>query len=348
MPDPKIEFRNVSKRFGETVAVDNVSLSIADGEFLALLGPSGSGKSTTLRMLAGFDDPTTGDILLDGESLAGIPPHHRDTAMVFQNYALFPHMTVAENVGFGLKRQGYSSDVVQERVQEALDLVDLAGFEDRSPGTLSGGQQQRVATARALAIEPEVLLLDEPLGALDKKLRDRIKVDFARLQDRLEITTLYVTHNQEEALTMADRIAVMEGGHIEQVGRPTEIYEQPATPFVTDFIGNSNMIEGTLERRNGNTTLRAHGRTLAVADDVDDGMVYVRPEKLSIMTDGTADNELEGVIEQILYVGSLRQYFVRVDDAEYMIETTENPDVEEGDRVTIGWSQTDTRVVGKR
>lgn len=355
MSEAKIDIENVSKRYGETLAVDDISLSVAEGEFLALLGPSGSGKSTTLRMLAGFEQPTSGTISLDGRSLAGVPPHKRDTSMVFQDYALFPHMTVKQNVAFGLKRQGVSGDEIDRRVDESLELVDMAAFKDRSPGTLSGGQQQRVATARSLATEPEVLLLDEPLGALDKKLRDQIKVDFARLQDRLDITTVYVTHNQEEALTMADRIAVMNQGHLEQVGTPTEVYERPETRFVSDFIGDANFIEGTLRQENGQTILEAHGTELLVADSgrKRDGVVFVRPEKMSLVGDdaslvaGDVENTVEGVVEQVLFIGSKKRYYVSVDETEYLIDGDTSWEATEGDRVTVGWAQADTRLVSE-
>lgn len=355
MSEAKIDIENVSKRYGETLAVDDISLSVAEGEFLALLGPSGSGKSTTLRMLAGFEQPTSGTISLDGRSLTGVPPHKRDTSMVFQDYALFPHMSVRKNVAFGLKRQGVASDEIDRRVNESLELVDMAAFKDRSPGTLSGGQQQRVATARSLATEPEVLLLDEPLGALDKKLRDQIKVDFARLQDRLDITTVYVTHNQEEALTMADRIAVMNQGHLEQVGTPTEVYERPETRFVSDFIGDANFIEGTLRQENGQTLLKAHGTELLVADSGGqrDGVVFVRPEKMSLVGDdlslsvGDAENTLDGVVEQVLFIGSKKRYYVSVGGTEYLIDGDTSWEATEGDSVTVGWAQEDTRLVSE-
>lgn len=350
MSEAKIRLENVSKRYDDTVAVDDVSLSVADGEFLALLGPSGSGKSTTLRMLAGFEQPSSGTISLDGERLDGVPPHKRDTSMVFQDYALFPHMSVRENVSFGLKRQGVDREEIDRRVDDALDLVDMKGFKDRSPGTLSGGQQQRVATARSLATEPEVLLLDEPLGALDKKLRDQIKVDFARLQDRLDITTVYVTHNQDEALTMADRIAVMDKGHLEQVGTPTEVYESPETRFVSDFIGDANFIEGTLSRRDGQTVLSAHGTELAVADngDQDTGVVFVRPEKMTIAAEPGEENALTGTVEQVLYVGSKQRYYVAVDGTEYVVDVDTELSFAEGESVSINWAQADTRLVADR
>ncbi|MGM0591109.1 MAG: ABC transporter ATP-binding protein [Halobacteriota archaeon] len=347
--DSMIRFDGVHKQFGETTAVDDVSFTVQEGEFLALLGPSGSGKSTTLRMLAGFEEPTSGRIELEGMDLTGVPPHKRDTSMVFQNYALFPHMTVAENVAFGLKRHDVAADERERRVHETLELVDLADLKDRRPGTLSGGQQQRVATARALAIEPKVLLMDEPLGALDKKLRDRIKVDFARLQKRLGITTVYVTHNQDEALTMADRIAVMNEGRIEQIGTPSEVYERPKSRFVSDFIGDANFIEGDLEATGDRVVLQAHGRDLnvdAAGVPSNASLAFVRPERMRIVADaGAADNVLTGVVEQKLFVGSKTQYFVSVDGVEYVAEGDPAVPTDEGDSVLLGWAREDTHLV---
>ncbi|MFP9060391.1 ABC transporter ATP-binding protein [Natrialbaceae archaeon A-chndr2] len=351
MSSDLIQFQNITKTYGDTRAVDDVSFSIADGEFLALVGPSGSGKSTTLRMLAGFDTPTTGRITLDGRSLNDVPPHKRDTTMVFQDYALFPHMTVGENIAFGLKRRGDSADAIDSRIDEVLDLVDLGGLRDRNTATLSGGQQQRVATARALAPEPKVLLMDEPLGALDKKLRDRIKVDFSRLQRELGITTLYVTHNQDEALTMADRVAVMNNGEIEQLGPPEALYDRPKTRFVADFIGDTNFIDGTFTSRNGSVFLEAHGQTFGT--DVaslpgTNSTAFVRPENIAISEPGnvTGENTLEATVSQVHFVGSMIRYFVTVDDTEYIVETNSTDSrYETGDRVTMSWSAANTRVV---
>jgi spermidine/putrescine ABC transporter ATP-binding subunit len=344
-----IEFTDVTKEYGSTVAVDDISLSVEDGEFLALLGPSGSGKSTTLRMLAGFEEPTSGRIELDGIDLTGVPPHKRDTSMVFQNYALFPHMTVGENIAFGLKRQNVPSEDIDDRIEEVLSLVDMLGMEDRKPGTLSGGQQQRVATARSIAVEPSVLLMDEPLGALDKQLRDQIKIDLTRLQTRLGITTVYVTHNQDEALTMADRIAVMNEGRIEQVGTPDEIYNRPTNRFVSDFIGDANFIDGSLSRRDGRIVLEAHGRQLTVgADHSLDGesVVFVRPEKMSVVSEAAdGQNAIEGRVEQILFAGSRTQYFVTVDGTEYVVEGEADVAVSEGEAATVAWDPEHTHLV---
>ena len=242
-----IELRDVVKQFGDVKAVDHVSMEIRDGEFFSMLGPSGCGKTTTLRMIAGFEYPTQGEICLHGTSIGSTPPYQRNVNTVFQSYALFPHMTVAENVAFGLQMKKVAAATIKKQVQEALELVRLSGFAERRPRQLSGGQQQRVALARALVNHPDVLLLDEPLGALDQKLRKEMQDELKRLQQRVGITFIFVTHDQEEALTMSDRIAVMSHGKVLQVGTPTEIYERPTGRFVADFIGETNFLEGKVE-----------------------------------------------------------------------------------------------------
>jgi ABC-type Fe3+/spermidine/putrescine transport system ATPase subunit len=300
-------------------------------------------------MLAGFEEPTSGQIELNGIDLTGVPPHKRDTSMVFQNYALFPHMTVGENIAFGLKQQNIPREEIHDRIKETLKLVDLVGLEDRKPATLSGGQQQRVATARSLAVEPSVLLMDEPLGALDKQLRDRIKIDLTRLQNRLGITTVFVTHNQEEALTMADRIAVMNEGKIEQIGTPNEIYNQPSNRFVSDFIGDANFIEGHLSTVDGRVVLEAHGHQLAVSTDrtLDgDFSAFVRPERLSVVSEVVdGQNFMSGTVQQVLFAGSRTQYFVSVDGTEYVVEGGSDVAVREGDEATIAWDPEHTHLV---
>jgi spermidine/putrescine ABC transporter ATP-binding subunit len=349
-----IRYDGVTKEYGDLKAVDDVSFDVKQGELLALLGPSGSGKTTTLRMLAGFEKPTSGSISLAGKDVTHVPTHKRDTGMVFQDYALFPHMTVGENISFGLKRQGFDSDEIEDRITEVLDMVDLGGFADRNPRNLSGGQQQRVATARAIAIEPEVMLMDEPLGALDKKLRDQLEVELTELQDDLGITTLYVTHNQEEALTIADRIAVMNEGRIEQIATPIEVYEEPATEFVADFIGDTNFLEGDLrETDDGQVVLTVEGTDIVVntqnvpADG--GGAVFVRPEKMNArdpdFTDDTL-NTLPGRVERRLFLGSKVRYFVdigddlvTVDDSNKHATTLYDP----GDDIVLSWSVQDTR-----
>lgn len=353
MAEGVIEYDGVSKHFGDVVAVDDVSFTVQDGELLALLGPSGSGKTTTLRMLAGFENPTTGRIFLRGTDVVGIPPHKRNTGMVFQDYALFPHMTVGENIAFGLKRHGVPSEAIDSRVEEALAMVDLAGFEDRQPSNLSGGQQQRVATARAIAIEPEVLLMDEPLGALDKKLRDQLQIELRNLQQELGITTLYVTHNQEEALTMADRVAVMNQGRIEQIAAPSTIYDDPATEFVADFIGDTNFLPGSLAEADGETRLRVADREIRVAEPdvpLGDGVVFVRPEKLTVNGPGHSvddANALPGRVEQVVFLGSKIRYVIETNATELVAEEenrTGKDVFSEGDDVVVTWDAVDTRV----
>jgi len=352
--DIAIKYDGVTKRYGDLTAVNDVSIDVRDGELLALLGPSGSGKTTTLRMLAGFEKPSEGTISLAGEDVTYVPTHKRDTGMVFQDYALFPHMTVGENIEFGLKRQGFSGDEMYDRIAEVLRMVDLEGFVDRNPRNLSGGQQQRVATARAIAIKPEVLLMDEPLGALDKKLRDQLEVELTELQSELGITTLYVTHNQEEALTIADRIAVMNEGEIEQIAPPIEVYEQPATEFVADFIGDTNFLDGDLrETADGRVVLTTEGTEVVVntptvpADG--GGKVFVRPEKMDARGPDFADdslNTLSGTVIRRLFLGSKVRYFVDVGENEVVVDDPNQHATtlhETGDDVVLAWSREDTR-----
>lgn len=351
----RIEYDSVSKYYGDVTAAEDVSFTIEPGEFVALLGPSGAGKTTLLRLLAGFETLSEGEIRVNGRPINDVPTHKRDTGMVFQDYALFPHMTVKENIVFGLKRNGFGGDRIDDRVSEVLEMVDLAGYEGRYPGELSGGQQQRVATARAVAIEPKVLLMDEPLGALDKKLRDQLEVEISELQSELNITTVYVTHNQEEALTMADRIVVTNEGHIEQIGTPTEIYEEPATEFVAKFIGDTNFLDGELGDDGGRPTLRRNGHTFEVSDESvpdDDAVVFVRPEKITPVApgeNGHADNAITGTIERRLFIGSDTRYYVDADGQDLVVreqndQGTERP-FEVGESVELVWSAEDTHAV---
>src|SRR2546421_532428 len=281
--------REVTKRHGTTVAVDHLSLSIRKGEFFAILGPSGSGKTTTLRLLAGFEQPDAGEISIEGQPMQGVPPNHRPVNLVFQNYALFPHMTVAQNVAFGLEMKGLPSTEIGPRVAEALEMVRLVGKQDRLPSQLSGGEQQRVALARALVNRPAVLLLDEPLGALDLKLRKNLQVELKRIQEEVGITFIYVTHDQEEALTMSDRIAVMNHGVVEQVDIPETVYDSPRTTFVAGFIGVSNLMPGVAGPVSGGATklVLDSGVTVWASEDcgVAEGercYAVVRPEKLKV------------------------------------------------------------------
>jgi spermidine/putrescine transport system ATP-binding protein len=301
----------LTKRFEDVVAVDDLSLEIERGRFVALLGPSGCGKTTTLRMIGGFEQPTDGAIELGGRDVSGLPPYRRDVNTVFQSYALFPHLTIFENVAFGLRRRKVKGDELKRRVVEALELVGLAGLERRKPRQLSGGQQQRIALARALVNRPRVLLLDEPLGALDLKLRKEMQLELKRIQHEVGITFVHVTHDQEEAMTMADEIVIMNGGRIEQQGTPGELYEQPRTVFVAGFLGVSNLLPGTVVG-DGRVALR-DGTEVAVPREALAGrsggvQIGVRPEKLR--AGGTEHNTLSGTVSESAYIGVSTQYIV--------------------------------------
>ncbi|WP_414709228.1 ABC transporter ATP-binding protein [Rhizobium sp.] len=323
---PYISFKNVTKKFGDFVAVDNLSLDIYNREFFALLGASGCGKSTLLRMLAGFEQPTTGEIILDGQSLAGTPPYRRPVNMMFQSYALFPHMTVEKNIAFGLRQDGMPKAEIDDRVAQMLKLVKLEQFAKRKPHQLSGGQRQRVALARSLAKRPKVLLLDEPLGALDKKLREETQFELMDLQQSLGLTFVVVTHDQEEAMTMADRIAVMSHGKVVQVATPAEIYEAPNSRFVADFIGDVNILEGNVTSARAGIieiavdpalTLRtASGDTPAEGSRAS---LAIRPEKLRITPRPPANasvNAAEGEIWDIAYLGDMTVFHVKLQNGQ--------------------------------
>jgi spermidine/putrescine transport system ATP-binding protein len=322
VPAVDVRLVDVVKRFGETVAVDHIDLEVQDGEFFSLLGPSGCGKTTTLRMIGGFEEPTSGLIELQGEDVTWLPPYKRNVNTVFQNYALFPHLTIYENVAFGLRRKGAQDSEVKARVGEMLDLVELPGFQVRKPSQISGGQAQRVALARALINKPAVLLLDEPLGALDLKLRKQMQVELKRIQQEVGITFIYVTHDQEEAMTMSDRIAVMNRGRYEQLGDPESLYERPSTRFVAGFLGVSNLLPGAVQGSDGrystvkladDTSIRAPSALVSGRSAISIG---VRPEKIRLHapTDGagTPDghNALRGVIRDASYMGVSTQYQV--------------------------------------
>ncbi|HET9311577.1 MAG TPA: ABC transporter ATP-binding protein [Actinomycetota bacterium] len=318
MAGGQVQLVDLVKRFGDFTAVTGLNLDMPSGEFFSLLGPSGCGKTTTLRMIAGFERPSEGQILLDGNDMAQTPPHKRNVNTVFQNYALFPHLTVEENVAFGLKYKDVSKQEMRDRVGTSLELVALTGFEKRRPTQLSGGQQQRVALARALILNPAVLLLDEPLGALDAKLRKRLQIELKALQEEVGITFIYVTHDQEEALTMSDRIAVMSQGSVEQVGHPKEIYEEPATAYVADFLGVSNLMEATAagETSGGCSVSIGEFRFTAGQGDADtrgQAKVTIRPERVDLEAQGTnGENRVPGMVERVVYVGSVLQVFVNL------------------------------------
>jgi spermidine/putrescine transport system ATP-binding protein len=314
-----VKLDSLTKRFDDVTAVDEISIEIQPGEFFSLLGPSGCGKTTTLRMVAGFEPPTSGQILLDGVDVASSPPHRRNVNTVFQSYALFPFLTVAENVAFGMKYKSVPKSEVNTRVTEALELVQLSGYEKRRPNQLSGGQQQRVALARALVLHPSVLLLDEPLGALDAKLRRTLQVELGVLQKQVGITFLYVTHDQEEALTMSDRLAVMNHGRIAQLGTPEEVYNDPADAYVADFLGVSNLMDAQVEPgsgkeccrlRLGDFILEAEAGQLDASGAV---KLAIRPERVQVhpYEDGGA-NRVPGMVERLVFLGSTTQVFLRL------------------------------------
>jgi spermidine/putrescine transport system ATP-binding protein len=360
---PDVEILNVTKRFGDVTAVDRMDLRIARGEFYSLLGPSGCGKTTTLRMIAGFEQPTEGEILLDGKPIAGVPSYKRNVNTVFQHYALFPHMDVARNVGYGLRQKKVKKDEEKRRVGEALSLVRLSGYEGRRTWEMSGGQQQRVALARALINHPTVLLLDEPLGALDLKLRKEMQLELKALQREVGITFVYVTHDQEEALTMSDVIVVMKDGRIQQQGGPEELYERPVNRFVADFIGTSNFIPGTVieadAARRTATVKSTNGLMLpGVVTDGTAGLaagdavtVAVRPERLSVLPEATGDApagyvQVAGRITQGTYLGDQTEYRIQTDVLGELIARHQNNTgvgsalgAGPGDPVIVRWHQ---------
>ena len=350
---PSVELVEVSKQFGDLLAVDNLDLLLSSGEFFTLLGPSGCGKTTTLRMIAGFEQPSEGSIRIEGEDVAGLPPHKRPTNTVFQSYALFPHMNVEDNVAFGLRRKRVPKEEIGRRVAAELERVGLSDFARRRPAQLSGGQQQRVALARALVNLPKVLLLDEPLGALDLKLRKGLQVELKRIQREVGITFVYVTHDQEEALTMSDRIAVMNRGKVEQVGTPEDVYERPATTFVAGFIGVSNLMPATVAgpdevRLDQGPIVKARMDGLAPGERC---YAVVRPEKLQIEpfeASGTPSANgaprVEGVVESSLYLGTATQIAVDLGDEVRMTVLVPNASEAErqrlpggGARVALSW-----------
>jgi spermidine/putrescine transport system ATP-binding protein len=346
-----IRLESVTKRFDDVVAVDDVSLQIPRGSFFALLGPSGCGKTTSLRMIGGFEEPTAGTIYLGDRDVTGLPPYKRDVNTVFQSYALFPHLSIADNVAFGLKRKGVKGAELKERVAEALELVALTGFERRKPRQLSGGQQQRVALARALVNRPRVLLLDEPLGALDMKLRKQMQLELKRIQHEVGITFVHVTHDQEEAMTMADSIAVMHDGRIEQLGAPSELYETPRTAFVAGFLGISNLLHGTVEgdgviRLGGGTVVRAP----AASGRTGDVSIGIRPEKVRL--GAQEENHLAGEVRESAYIGVSTQYIVDTSAGAITlyVQNAEAgaPSVHPGNQVTLSWSPDATFVVEAR
>jgi len=344
-----IRLVDLEKRFGAILAVDRVSLDVRPGEFFSLLGPSGCGKTTTLRMIGGFELPSSGRILLQDRDITDDPPDKRPVNMVFQNYALFPHLDVGENVGFGLRRRKVERTEIVRRVAEALELVRLAGFERRRPTQLSGGQQQRVALARALVNRPTVLLLDEPLGALDLKLRRQLQIELKRIQAEVGITFVYVTHDQEEALTMSDRIAVMHAGRIEQVGTPEELYDRPATRFVADFIGTTNLLRGVIDT-DGSIRLSSGEVARAAHDGVAPGTeveISLRPEAIEVVPADTA-GAIRGEVEQAAYLGTNLSYQVRTAGGLVLSVLASKAGIRlpVGSEVAVTWSPSEALVLG--
>ena len=347
-----VTLSSLEKRFDGVGAVRGISLEIRSGEFLTLLGPSGSGKTTTLMMIAGFETPSAGGIAIDGRSVVGVPPNRRNLGMVFQNYALFPHLTVAENIGFPLKQWGVERATRARMVEEALAMVQLPGFGRRLPRQLSGGQQQRVALARAIVFRPRLLLMDEPLGALDKQLREGLQMELRRLHAELGITFIYVTHDQDEALTMSDRIAVVHEGAIAQLGTPEDLYDRPCSRFVASFIGESNFLEGVVRGMEdglvvvacGAAVLRAGGAARAVGEAV---TVTTRPERM--VFGGAGENRVAAVVEDAVFAGERSRYLCRtVEGASLVVKAPTGAAVRRyspGEGVEIAWSAADTRVV---
>jgi spermidine/putrescine transport system ATP-binding protein len=344
-----VRIEGVTKRFQDVTAVDDLTLDIEAGKFYALLGPSGCGKTTTLRMIGGFEEPTEGTIYLGDRAVTGLPPHKRDVNTVFQSYALFPHLTVFENVAFGLRRKGVKKGDLGKQVDEMLRIVGLQGYGGRKPRQLSGGQQQRVALARALVNRPRVLLLDEPLGALDLKLRKEMQLELKRIQHEVGITFVHVTHDQEEAMTMADRIVIMNSGHIEQLGTPSELYESPRTGFVAGFLGVSNLLEGTAVAEN--RVKLSDGTEVQCPREVLGGRagtvrIGVRPEKLRI--GAGAENSLSGTVTESAYIGVSTQYIIETPAGPvtvYVQNDRPGGQIATGERLTLSWSPDSTFVV---
>ncbi len=355
MAGGEVQLVDLVKRFGEFTAVAGINLEMPPGEFFSLLGPSGCGKTTTLRMIAGFERPTEGQILLDEVDMAQTPPHKRDVNTVFQNYALFPHLTDEENVAFGLKYQKASKDETRKRVADALELVQMTQFTKRRPNQLSGGQQQRVALARALILNPKVLLLDEPLGALDAKLRKRLQIELKALQEEVGITFIYVTHDQEEALTMSDRIAVMSQGRVEQVGKPKDIYESPATAYVADFLGVSNLMDAAAAGVGDGGCKVTLGEMQLIAgqgdaDTAGAAKITIRPERVEIERQGTTgENRIPAMVERTVYVGSVLQVILHLATGQTIQAWTPNTGVDapysSGDAVVAHFPRESLRVL---
>lgn len=349
-----VDIKQVSKRYGQTLALDNVSMTIAEGEFFSLLGPSGGGKTSLLRSIAGFVEPEQGCIDIDGKPMLNVPINKRGLGMMFQNYALFPHMSIADNIGFGLSVRHQSRAEINKRIEELLSLVHLKGFGERRPRELSGGQQQRVALARALAPRPRVLLLDEPLGALDKKLRDEMQFELKKIQREVGVTTIMVTHDQQEALTLSDRVAIINGGKVEQIGSPRDVYESPHSQFVASFLGDSNFFSGVVcGQADGATQIRladgqvihsSHGAARRLGESV---TAAVRPEKLHVVSriaNCNRTNRLSGRTEHEIYAGNSITYLLSIGGQDVRLITQNNAAsaLTPGSEAHVEWAQADT------
>ncbi|ATU94289.1 ABC transporter ATP-binding protein [Phyllobacterium zundukense] len=353
MSNPFIRLEEVSKSFGLLTVVEGLNLEIGKGEFISLLGPSGSGKTTILMMLAGFESPTSGAIWAGGKRIDSLPPHKRNMGVVFQNYALFPHMTVFENVGFPLRMRGISRADITERVRKALEMVQLGSLADRRPSQLSGGQQQRVALARALIFEPEVVLMDEPLGALDKQLREQMQLDIRDLHRRLDLTIVFVTHDQSEALTMSDRIAIFNRGKIEQIGKPSDIYDHPSTQFVAEFIGETNLISGPIQNIDGGTARvqLPGGQEVVVetaADFRQDGNIClsIRPERIRVKRESGTGNNITATVSDVVYHGDHLRLMLRSNGQPFVVKTDRSqPPPSIGEEVHLSFLPADCWVV---
>ena len=349
-----VKVKSLTKKFGDVVAINDISFDVRDGEFLTLLGPSGSGKTTTLQMIAGFLTPTSGHIFISGKDVLKVPPYDRNIGMVFQNYALFPHMNVANNIAFPLKMRKFSKKKINELTQKVLGVVELSGFENRFPKQLSGGQQQRVALARALVYDPPLLLMDEPLGALDLQLREHMQIEIRNLQRKLKITCLYVTHDQQEALTMSDRIAVFNNAKLQQIGTPEELYEKPKNRFVADFIGESNFIKGSIILLDGNNSmlLPTNGKKeiacmcpadFQLGQEVE---LVIRPEKIKILNNVEISSvKIEGVVEASIYIGEIIKYNVRISGSQTINVKQQirfgRDMYQKGEKIMLGWDPND-------
>ncbi|MDT3437160.1 ABC transporter ATP-binding protein [Haloarcula sp. 1CSR25-25] len=336
-----VSITNLRKEYDDVVAVNDVSIDIEDGEFVSILGPSGSGKTTMLKSIAGFVDPEGGSIMVADEEMLGLPPEDRNMGLVFQRLALFPHMSVFDNVAFGLRhRENLSESELESRIEEILEIVSLPGYEDRNIQNLSGGEQQRVALARVLVLEPDLLLYDEPLSDLDRQLREKMRREIRDLHDRLGITSIYVTHNQREALTLSDRVLVLHEGKKVRCAPPSEIYSEPQSSFCADFVGDSNFLEGTIDRSNGTASFQDDSGAFSlpftdVPEDNAPGVLYIRPEDILLDEDGGEGESFEGTIKSTVHLGSVTEYQVEVAGTEFLVTDLGAPQYSEGETVTV-------------